>query len=196
MNIRKVRIKRTAVVIDYENDGETHSITSKDCPLPSFYDAVKALGPIIVHVLHLPAAYLGKPSPKDLSQVVNPLTPTGVTVSEKQGAQLVCITGQKDLPECHSPFNLATPLRFMSHPEEEGTYSPALTDAQVEVIERVLGEARAYVAGDRAQGVLPLETEEDQEEAEAAEPKEGDVLDFKETGEDSKKGRNKGGAAQ
>jgi hypothetical protein len=167
MRITKVRLRQRAVVIEYASEKETHTLTSRDNPLPSFVKAVENLKPLVLSILHLPADYGDK------------MKTTGLTMAEKQEAELVTIVAQKELPECHSPFNIATPLRFLAHPEEAGSYSPALDDKDVAVVLDVLEEAKKYVKGDRAQGQLPLESPDggDEEEGEA-EPAQGDVLDF------------------
>ncbi len=183
MKITKVRLTRSKVSVEYENEGDTFAVVSHDRPLPSFYEAVAALCPIILSILHLPATYAGTPNPKDLATTLHPLKPTGLTISEKQDVRLVCLTAHKELPDSHSPFNIATPLRFLEHPQEEGSYSPALTAEQVAAIDAVIAEAKKYVGGARAQGVLPLETPEDTEKEAAAEPQSGDVLDFPNTGD-------------
>jgi hypothetical protein len=172
MDITSVRIKRRAVVIDYENEGETHSVTSRDNPLPSFVKAVDGLGSLVLDILHLPTEYQ------------HGMKPTGLTVVGKQGTQLVSIVAQKELTDCNSPFNISTPLRFLSVPEEEGSYSPPLSDKQVALVESVIKEAKKYVKGDRAQGQLPLDDMKNGDEDDApAEPSEGDEMDF-----DPKKG--------
>jgi len=155
MKIKKVRIKRRAVVIDYEANGEDHSVTSRDTPLPSFVKAVENLGTLILDILHLPTEY------------IHGLKPAGLTIVDKQDTELVCIVAQKELTDCNSPFNIATPLRFMGTPQEEGSYSPPLTGAQVALVEEVLKEAHAYIDGHRAQGQLPLETPESEAAAES-----------------------------
>jgi hypothetical protein len=164
MRITKVRLKQRAVVIEYENEGETHSVTSRDVPLPSFVEAVANLSGLVLDILHFPKDY------------AEGLKTTGLTMVEKQETELVCIVATKELPECHSPFNIATPLRFLAHPAEEGSYSPALSSAQVAAVQAVIAQAKEYVLGRRAQGQLPLETEADEGEPDAA--PEGDALEF------------------
>lgn len=164
MNITKVRLKRSAVAIEWTTDTGSHAISEKERPLPSFVKAVEALAPLLIQILHLPASYAEK------------LTPTGITISTKQDVQLVTITAQKDLPECHSPFNLATPLRFLEHPKEEGSYSPALADRDVCLINAVVAEAKRYVAGERAQGNLPFNKDDEDEGDEDETP--DNVLDL------------------
>lgn len=166
MRITKVRLTRSQVVVDYTHENDTHNVTSSDAPLPSFVKAVEALKPLVLSVLHLPESYGDK------------LTPVGLTMAEKQETELVTLVARKELPDAHSPFNIATPLRFLAHPEEEGSYSPALSDEYVAVVQEVLKEAKKYVKGDRAQGQLPLDGEGKAEEGEEQEPAGGEVLDF------------------
>jgi hypothetical protein len=164
MNITKIRRKRTAVVIDYSVDKSEFAVTAHEPPLPSFDLALAALVPVVLDVLHLPRAYAGNKG--EDGTLLNPLTVTGLTISEKQEVRLVTLIAKKDLPDAHSPFNIATPLRFMEHPETEGSYSPALTDKQGALIEAVIKEAEKYVLGERAQGTLPLDSDEgDDDEA-------------------------------
>lgn len=180
MKIQEVRVKSRSVSISYENEGSDYSITSKDVPLPAFYKAIEALRGTILGILHLPAEY------------VEGLKPIGLTVADKQEVQLVCLVAQKSLPECHSPFNIATPLRFMEHPKEEGSYSPALEGADLEVISEVIEQAKAYVRGDRAQGQLPLGDAPEHPEEVAGDPIPGEALPF--PTEEPKKGRKRKGA--
>lgn len=144
MEIRKVRLKRNVVFIEYWNDGETHKVSSPDNPLPSFVKAVENLGILVLDLLHLPSDY------------IHGLSPQGITLVSRQGTELVAVVATKELNDCSSPLNITTPLRFLSVPEEEGTYSPPLKDAQVDLINEVVREAKNYVGGQRAQGQLPL----------------------------------------
>lgn len=153
MKITKIRIKRRSISISYQNDGNDFSLTSTDRPRPEMYQALNDLQPIMLEILHLPEDYS------------EGLKPTGLTLVDKQEVQLVTLVGQKSLPECHSPLNLATPLRFLEHPKEEGSYSPALDQDAIERISALVEEAKAYVKGDRAQGQLPLDEEKVEEEA-------------------------------
>jgi hypothetical protein len=150
MQIRSVRRKRKSVAISYvKSDGEIHSVVSNEAPLPSFDKAIAALTPLILAILHLPEGYgVG-------------LKPTGLTIAGKgDAANQVVLTFQKDIEEANGPWNSATPLRFLEHPSTEGTYTPALTDAQVELVSAVLEEAKEYAVGNRMQGVLLGDTSE------------------------------------
>jgi hypothetical protein len=126
MRITKVRLTRRHVVIDWQTPEGTFGLRLRDNPLPEFSAAVANLKTVVLSILHLPTEYS------------EGMKTTGLTMVEKQEAELVCIVAQKELPECHSPFNIATPLRFLSHPEEEGSYSPALDDKHVASVQEVI----------------------------------------------------------
>jgi hypothetical protein len=177
MRITKVRLTRSQVVVDYTHENDTHNVTSSDAPLPSFVRAVEALMPLVLSILHLPQSYAGTIKGSDGKERPS-MVATGLTMAEKQETELVTITAKKELPDAHSPFNIATPLRFIAHPEEAGSYSPALSDEHVAVVQEVLKEAKKYVKGERAQGQLPLDGDSKTEEAEEQEPAGGEVLDF------------------
>lgn len=163
MEIKKVRITRKSVVIDYHNEGEEHGITAHDAPLPSFVKAIENLAPVVLALLGLPSDY------------IHGLSPVGITLTEKLGSWQVSIHATKELSDTSDPFSLATPPRFLAVPTEEGSYSPPLSDAHVDLINEVINEAKAYVGGQRAQGQLPLT--KDGEDG-PTEPQGGDVLDF------------------
>ena len=178
MRITKVRLNNRAVSIEYVSNNETHSLTSRDVPLPSFVEAIAALKPLVLSILHLPASY-GAPVKDEKEGKETPtLTVTGLTMAEKQEVDLVCIVARKTLTDAHSPFNIATPLRFLDHPDAEGSYSPALTDKECGAVYAVIEEAKRYVKGERAQGQLPLGDEKDEEAGAQAEPAAGDLLEY------------------
>ncbi len=166
MNIHKIRLTRRHVVIDWETPEGTFGLKLKDNPLPEFRKAVEDLSSLVLEILHLPTDYGAG------------LIPTGITITDKQDSQLVTIVAKKELTDCNSPFNIATPLRFLDLPKEEGSYSPPLNAKQVALVEAVINEAKRYVKGERAQGQLPLDDmDAADEEAEAVED-EADELDM------------------
>ncbi len=167
MNIHRVRLTRRHVIIDWLTPEGSHGLKLKDNPLPEFRTAIENLSGLVLEILHLPTDYGAG------------LTATGVTVTDKQDTQLVTITAKKEITDCNSPFNIATPLRFLDLPKEEGSYSPPLSAHQVALVEAVLNEAKRYVKGERAQGTLPLDDgKDDPDDEEQPTPEEGDALDF------------------
>lgn len=152
LTILKVRRTRKHVAISYRNGDEEHNLKSRDKPLPAFDRAIEALGPLVCSLLHLPAGY------------VEGMRPVGVTITDANGNEQVCIVAAKSLDDANGPFNIATPLRLMDLPEAEGSYSPPLAAAQVGLIDEVVEQAKAYILGDRAQG--QIEFEDDKEDGE------------------------------
>lgn len=146
LTIHKVRLTRRHVKINYTNNSAEIELTEKDNPLPSFKEAIEALGALVLSICHLPLTY------------AEGMRVSGLTLTAKG---LVTIQAVKSFEDASGPLNIATPLRFLDLPDEEGTYSPALTDAQVALVDSVLEEAKQYVLGNRAQGTLPLEEAKD-----------------------------------
>lgn len=171
MKITKIALSRTKVHVEYEKEGETFKVDSPDRPLPSFLTAIKALPPIACRICGFNKAYVGKPHPDDLSKTKNPLRVTGIVLTDKQGARRVKLECTKDLPDADLLLTFNTPARFLEHPEEEGTYSPPLADADVAAINEMIDEAAKFASGERAQGTLPFE--EDKEPDQPAEPADG-----------------------
>lgn len=161
MNILKVRRKRTSISITYENNGEQHTVTSSEAPLPAFNKAIGALKPLILKILHLPDSYGGVDNTETLK-------PTGLTLTDSKGNRQVVLVANKELSDASGPFNIATPPRFLELPETEGTYSPALAEADVALVNEVIEEAKEYAKGNRAQGVLLTDTAKSDEEKAAA----------------------------
>jgi hypothetical protein len=174
MEITKVRISRNNVHLEYNNEGDTYKYDSKDKPLPSFYKAVDALAPVICSTLGLPKSYVGKKPTEGDTEPGLPLRPTGLTITTKGESRMVTLVGQKTVSTSPSPFNIATPLRYMDAPTEEGACSEPYGTKDCAIIEEVIEEARKYLRGERAQGQLPLE----EEPAQPSEPSDGNTLEF------------------
>jgi hypothetical protein len=181
LTILKVRRTRKAISIHYRNGDEDHELTSRDNPLPAFLKAVDALPPLVCELLHLPAGY------------VENMKASGLTISDGSGNEQVTIVAQKSLNDANGPFNIATPLRLMDLPEAEGSYSPPLTDKQVALVDEVIEQAKAYVLGERAQGQITFDGEDDDEEesgaGEKGDPKQGELIELPpgKTGKPAKK---------
>lgn len=169
MEIKKVQITRTAVHLEYENEGDIYKYESSDKPLPSFYNAVKALVPLVLETLDLPKSYAGKEPQEGDTNPGLPLRVVGVTFVTKGESRQVCITATKVLALTPSPFNITVPLRYMDQPTKEGATSEPYGKKHVNLLEDVIEQAKAYLRGERAQGTLPLETKEQAH----AEPEDG-----------------------
>lgn len=149
LTILKVRRTRKHVQISYRNGDEQHELKSRDNPLPAFDSAINALSPLVCELVHLPAEY------------VTNMRAIGITISDGSGNEMVTVIAAKSLDDANGPFNIATPLRLMDQPTEEGSYSPPLSSEQVALIDEVVEQAKAYIRGERAQGQIQLESDAD-----------------------------------
>lgn len=154
LTILKVRRTRKHIVIGYRNGVDEYpGVKFRENPLPAFDAAIAALTPLVCELLLLPATY------------VENMKATGLTIADPDGNEQVCIVAQKSLPDAAGPFNIATPLRFVNAPQTEGSFTPALKAEQVALIDEVIEQAKAYVRGERAQGVIKFEGGEDDDDA-------------------------------
>ena len=168
MDITNIKLTRANVHIEYTNEDDTYKYDSADKPLPSFYKAMEALVPVVLDTLMLPKAYAGKKPKADDKEPGYPLTVSGFTIHTKGESRLVTIMAMK-VVDTPSPFNISVPNRYMDPPTKEGSSSIPYSDKHVALIEEVIEEAKKYLKGERAQGTLPLETEEQ----ERSEPEDG-----------------------
>lgn len=147
--IKKVRRTRTHVFIAYSRGNEDGTVKSRENPLPPFNASLDALSPLVCSICAFPAAYSAG------------MTVGGLTLAGTIDAQLVTIIAKKDLPDNDRPFNIATPLRLLFAPEavegaepEPGPKAIPLAKKSVALIDQVIAEAKRYVAGERAQGLI------------------------------------------
>lgn len=146
IRITKVRVTRKQIFISYHNGDEELTIKSRDNPLPSFTKAVTELVPLILAICHLPPAYGEN------------MRATGFTLTDKG---MVTLQAAKSFDDAGSPLNIATPLRFLELPSEEGSYTPPLTEKQADLVVTVEEEAKDYVLGKRAQGQIVFDGDDD-----------------------------------
>ena len=172
LKITKVRRTRKHILIEFTSDHEERSLKSSDNPLPAFTKALDALAPLVCEIVGLPPTY------------TQGLTVTGLSAVTAGGNEHVLLTAKKELHDNNRPFNIVTPLRLTDVPEEEGSYSPPLSDAQLALVADVIDEAAAYIKGDRAQGQIQFEGTADDDPNEdgdgdtTEEPSQGDPLPF------------------
>ncbi len=177
LRIVKVRRTRKSITIHYRNGDEKHEITSRDMPLPAFVRSLDALAPVVLSICGRPDGY------------GTDLTVSGFTLTDKG---MVTLQAKKSLPDASGPLNIATPLRFLDLPKEEGSYTPPLTDLQADLINTAEAEAKEYILGNRAQGQLPLAPDEDDDTDTPETPDEelpGVAADSGGTGKKAKKKR-------
>jgi hypothetical protein len=169
MEITAVKVSRTNVHIGYHTKelGDA-TLDHDEKPLPSLYKAMEALIPLVLETLMLPKSYAGKKPAEGDTEAGYPIRITGVIISMKGNSRLAMITAVKVI-DTPAPFNMTVPARYMDPPTKEGATSVPYSDKHVALIEDVIEEAKRYLKGERAQGNLPLETEEQQR----SEPEDG-----------------------
>jgi len=160
MPIKSVKVSRTSVGIGYHTKelGDA-TLDHDDKPLPSLYKAMDALIPLVLETLQLPKSYAGKKPTEGDKEPGFPLRITGLYITVKGESRLAMITAVKTI-DTPAPFNITVPARYMDPPTKEGAVSVPYSDKHIALIEEVLEEAEKYLRGERAQGTLPLESEE------------------------------------
>lgn len=152
VHILKVRNNRTSIKITWKQGADTYSVTFHDNPLPSFYNALKALKTHVCALCEFPARDAEK------------LDPSGITiVSPEEDSPQALIVAKKHIKRNKRVFNIATPMLSMY--ESDDPDSPKVDHMSTEeaaAIEKVIKEAKRYIAGDRAQGQIQLEDEPDE----------------------------------
>ena len=150
ITIELVKRTRRFIFINYTQGDSGHKLKEVDNPLPSFNQALDALAGLVATVCHFPKAYCET----DLRVI-------GAHIGELGGVQTVSIIAQKSLDDASKALPLTTPPRMLGVPTKEGSYSPSLSSADQELVATLINEAKAYVMGERAQGQLPLDGDDD-----------------------------------
>jgi hypothetical protein len=150
-----VEIKRTRkrIEIAWTQGKSRFDLAETDNPLPSFMASLDALAPLVATICHLPPEYAAEG-----------LRVTGVAIGEHSGAPTVSLTARKDLDDASKEFTFRTPARMLAIPAAEGSYTPPLCNADVALVEEAVEQAKCYVRGERAQGEIVFEVDEDDEE--------------------------------
>ena len=174
IQITEAHRKRKTVAISYSKGEGHHSLDERENPLPEFGKAFDSLLHLVAIILNLPESWL------ENCRVV------GIKLDTLGGAQTVSLIGRKALDDASKEFVFVTPPRLLAHPSEPGSYTPPLTLAQAALIEEVIEQAKQYVMGNRAQGEIPFE------DAEPAEPIDGDSLPLENMPASKPKRRRKG----
>lgn len=144
IEVRSIRVKRASIACEWTQGDDDYKVTFHDNPLPSLYKALDGLKPHVVSLAELPA--------KDEEK----LSVTGITVSTKGEAVQATITAKKPLKRNKRVLNIATPILPM-YENEENKEADHMSDDEAAAVEKLIKEAKKYIAGDRAQGKLALE---------------------------------------
>ena len=152
LTIEIVQVKRTRkrIEISWTQGKSKFDLAETDNPLPGFLTAMDALAPLVATICHLPPEYAKEG-----------LRVTGVAIGEQSGARTVSLTARKDLDDASKEFVFRTPARMLAIPASEGSYTPPLADADVALVDEAIEQAKCYVRGERAQGEIVFETDEE-----------------------------------
>jgi hypothetical protein len=165
IEIVSVKFTRKTVDIAYTQGDSAYTISERDNPLPSFSASIASLAPIVTSVCHLPLGY-----------DENGMRVASFKLGTKGGAPTISIRAKKDLDDASKQFVFDTPERLLDQPTEEGSYSPPLKQEFRDLIAEAIAEAKLYVKGERAQGQIAFEDNEDDDEQDK------DALKFDATG--------------
>lgn len=159
IEIVSVERKRKTIVIYWKQGDAKFDLEERDNPLPSFTKAMDALTPIVGSVCHLPKAWV------EVGVVVK-----SFDIGESGDAPTVSFTCQKDIEDAQKVFKFVTPPKLLKHPTQPGKYTPPLDNEEAELVAEAIEEAKRYVKGERAQGEIEFEGEEEDESGDAPEP--------------------------
>ena len=150
--IESVSRTRRHIVIEYTQGDETRSVKSNENPLPEFNAALDALMPLLTRIIEVDDAYNTN------------LKISGITMGTLRDVRTVRIHAKKGLALCGKMLSLDTPPVLLSTPTTEGGITEPIETNEAELIEAALEEAKRYVLGERAQGTLDLDEDNDEEE--------------------------------
>ncbi len=152
IEIISVKRGRRNIVIHYAKGDAKFELDERDNPLESFYAAFDALAPVVGTIAHLGANYY-----KTGLRVIK------MDMGTKGGAATVALHARKDIDDAAKEFAFKTPERLLSHPTEEGKYTPPLPKADVGLVEEMIEQAKAYVRGERSQGEISFAGDKDED---------------------------------
>lgn len=144
MYILKVKHKAGETLLRYTTDGgdSTYTLESSEAPLPELNEALQALAEDVQAICEL-----------DLRTVPN-ITVLGITISDGEDTERLVISATMKLTS-GATMCLNTPC--MPFGSEHG---PQLSSATASRVDTLCAAARAFANGARAQGELPLDTQE------------------------------------
>lgn len=150
--VSALRTRKTICIHWTQGDG-SFDLDERDNPLPSFVKAFDALVALVPTILHLPAGWTEN------------LRVVGIRVGEQGGAMTVQLVCRKSVSDASKEFPFITPYRLLAHPEEPGSYTPPLAEKDAALVYAAIEEAKSYVRGDRAQGQIEFEGDDDDDES-------------------------------
>ncbi len=142
VTIKSVRNTRAAIVIEWTEGSDDCSRTFHDNPLKSFLNALDGLTEHVITLGEFPAGY------------AKGIEATGITLREKGDNVLAMITAKKKLKRNGRVFNIATPILAMYEGGEDEKGADHMTEVEAAAVEKMIKEAKKYLAGERAQGQI------------------------------------------
>lgn len=168
MKILKVTRTESQVQFRQEVQGnksvEEHDVIAHEAPLKSFDDSLQALTDVVANILEVGQGY------KKGMVIVS----LAVSYTAK-GTRSATIVFTKELDATGAAHRMVTPQFRFDDPKEGDDGARQCAKKHAEMIQACIEETEKYAAGERQQRLLPL----DDAKSQSAEPKGGDVLDFK-----------------
>jgi len=147
MEIHKVKRTKKEIQVEWTEESGTFQASERENPLPAFPAAMEALIPVALAIGHLPGEY------------ASGLRVVGFTMSEQSGSPAVSLICKKDLDDAAKTFDFRLPARALQEPSSPGTYTPALSKEHAAIVTEAIEQAKAYVRGERAQGMIAFDVE-------------------------------------
>jgi len=151
IEITKSTRTKSRIVIDYTQGEGAFELDERDNPLPAFNKAFEALPALVMEICHLPETWLPN------------LRVIGFEMGSQGGGATVSLICRKSFDDAAKELQFKTPPRFLEHPTEPGSYTPALPEKLANLVWEAVEQSKEYVKGNRAQGQLPLGSDDDED---------------------------------
>lgn len=161
------RLNRRTVAASWRQGDSHRTLDERDNPLPSLPKSLDALKSVAAEVLHVPTAWT-----EQNFRVV------GITFGDQGGAATFSLICRKSFEDASKEFAFATPPRLLAHPTEPGSYTPPVSPKAVDAVEDAREQFKAYIRNERAQGLIPLDDGDEEDDGTGTEPAEGAELPF------------------
>jgi hypothetical protein len=149
IRIESIGRTRRHIVISYAVGDEVMTVKSNENPLPDFGKALDALSPLVCRIAEVPETY-----------ALN-LKIAGISIGTMRDVSTVRIHAKKNLSACGKLLSIDTPPVLMETPKTEGGVTPPLEKSEADLVEAVIEEAKRYVKGERAQGTLAIDDDDE-----------------------------------
>lgn len=135
MQILSIRDRAGSIRVKYELENATATLTTGAVPPQEFVTALEALSAVVRSILDVSEQWMGR------------VKVTGITLTKcgEDNAEVV-IVACRDYAQGGTPFNIATPSRFLRPgAEENGGNELALSPGDAALIQELCVQAEAYV---------------------------------------------------